>query len=62
VGVRALLRRLSSDPPVPIGQTVTGDDGRYQLQEFAPPKGTQIKVVVLQKRKCKSLEKVATVP
>jgi len=51
-----------SDPPVPIGQAVTGNQGRYLLVEFAPPKGTQITVTVLQKHKCKSLEKVATVP
>jgi hypothetical protein len=49
-----------SDPPVPIGQAITGDNGRYQLQEFVPPKG--ITVVVLQKHKCKSLQKVVTVP
>jgi hypothetical protein len=49
-------------PPLFIGQTGTDDKGRYLLEEYAPPKGVQIKAVVLQKRKCKALEKVATTP
>lgn len=49
-----------------IGQTKTDDKGRYELREFVPLPGQQVKVVVHEKKKkhgsCPGVEKTATVP
>lgn len=49
-----------------IGQTKTDDKGSYELTEFVPLPGSQVKVVVPKKKtnhgSCPGVEKNATVP
>lgn len=49
-----------------IGQAKTEDNGRYELTEFVPLPGSQVKVVVPKRKKnhgsCPGVEKNATVP
>ena len=49
-----------------IGETKTGNRGRYSLHEFAPPPGEQVRVLVTEKRKrrgsCPSVTRTVTVP
>lgn len=49
-----------------IGQATTDDKGRYELTEFVPSPGSQVRVAVPKKKKahgsCPGVEKKATVP